>query len=340
LVSKKEISSLDELTEKYNKLIEPTLLAKAGKKIGEHIPDKVKEVGGMVKENITEKELYIAVMKEVAEGFKKLQEITAQATISKDAIIEQTNEISKRNEIESLDEFCLLRSYELAKLVNKFKTRNTLLACAEGAGTGVFGFAGLPFNLVLSTLLYFRAVQTVAMYYGYDIKEDAAELEIASDVFMNALSPASTNTNELTSMIGKFMVITETTAIKQTAKKSWEEMATRGGAALLLTQMRALANKTVKKSLEKAGQKGLEESVFKGIFEQIGKKLTKKAVERSMPVIGGAIGALFDTAIMSKVIKYADIFYQKRFIIEKEARINYLLHGEESEEIYLEDNEN
>lgn len=40
----------------------------------------------------------------------------------------------------------------------------------EGGGTGAFGFWGLPFNLVLSTFLYFRAVQSIAMFYGYDVK--------------------------------------------------------------------------------------------------------------------------------------------------------------------------
>ncbi len=44
-----------------------------------------------------------------------------------------------------------------------------------------------------------------------------------------------------------------------------------------------------------------------------------------MPVVGAVIGALFDTVQMSTVLEYADVFYHKRFLLEKEVRINLLL---------------
>ena len=177
------------------------------------------------------------------------------------------------------------------------------------------------------------------MFYGYDVKNDSAELMIAGDVFMNALSPKSKGSNEMTSIIGKIMVMTETTAIKQTAKKTWSEMAARGGVGVLLTQMRALANKTAQKALEKAGEKGLEESLFKGVFEQIGKNLTKKAIGKSVPVVGAVIGGLFDTAMMNTVIDYADIFYNKRYLLEKEVRINTLIEGDSEDYIDVDVND-
>ena len=64
---------------------------------------------------------------------------------------------------------------------------------------------------------------------------------------------------------------------------------------------------------------------FKQIFEQIGKKLSKNVIGKSIPAIGGAIGALFDTAQMSAVLTYADIFYNKRYLAEKEVRISDLV---------------
>ena len=148
---------------------------------------------------------------------------------------------------------------------------------------------------------------------------------------MSALSPESKGMNEVTELIGKKMVMTEITTVKQVSKKTWEEMASRGGITLLICQMRALANKAAKNALEKAGQKGLEESLFKGIFEQIGKKLTKQAVGKSIPFVGALIGALFDIAQMNKVLEYADVFYNKRFLIEKEVRINMLLGYEDDD---------
>ncbi len=39
-------------------------------------------------------------------------------------------------------------------------------------------------------------------------------------------------------------------------------------------------------------------------------------------MVSAVIGGLFDTAQMSRVVNYADIFYQKRFIMEKRMRQN------------------
>lgn len=95
--------------------------------------------------------------------------------------------------------------------------------------------------------------------------------------------------------------------------------------------MRALANKAAQKALEKAGQKGLENTLFKEVFEQIGKKLTKDAIGKSIPYFSAAFSALVDTAQMNQVLEFADIFYQKRFIMEKENRIMLLF--DDAEEI-------
>ena len=167
------------------------------------------------------------------------------------------------------------------------------------------------------------------MYYGYDVKNDPNELEIASGVFMSSLSPGNDLTsNELTASIAKFMVFSETTALQQTAKRSWKAMVEHGGLGLLITQIRALANSAARKALESAGKKGLEQTVFRGILEQLGRYTTLKTTGKAMPIIGGVFGALFDTTQMKKVLDYADIFYHKRFIEEKDVRINYLFDPE------------
>ncbi|WP_051200987.1 EcsC family protein [Butyrivibrio sp. XPD2002] len=331
VINKKEEESLTALTERYEKMNKPGKLSKAGKKIAEVIPKSVKEAGKAVKETITEAELFVQCMKVVAEGFSILEKQAAKMTISEDAIVQKVDATTKKNEITCLEEICLARGYNISKIVAKYKTKDLGLALVEGGTTGAFGFAGLPFNLVLSTFIYYRAVQSIAMFYGYDVKNDSAELMIAGDVFMNVLSPKCKGSNEVSSIIGKIMVMTETTAIKQTAKKTWSDMAARGGVGLLLTQMRALANKSAQKALEKAGQKGLEESVFKGVFEQIGKNLTKKAIGKAVPVVGAVIGGLFDTAQMNTVIDYADIFYNKRYLLEKDVRIHKLIEGDSDE---------
>lgn len=325
IIDAKEDDSIKKLGERYKKLVAPGMLGKVGKKVIEVIPKPIKNVGKKAKDTITEQELYAQCMKVVIEGFRILEKEAAKLTVSENTIVKKIDEMSNEVHITSIDEICLARSYNIAKLVNEYRAQDLGLALVEGGTTGYFGFVGLPFNLVLSTFLYYRAVQTVALYYGYDIKNNSAELVIASDVFMNALNPNSEGPNEVTGIIGKIMIMTEITTVKQLSKKTWEEMAKHGGIALLICQMRALANKTAQKALEKAGQKGLEESLFKSAFEQMGKNLSKKAIGKAVPIAGAAIGALFDTAQMNKVLEYADVFYNKRYLIEKEARINVLI---------------
>ena len=252
-------------------------------------------------------------------------------------MIEKINGDKSKIQIDSLDEICLLRSYDVAKVVNSNKRMEILAAGIEGATTGAAGFPGLPFSIVLSTFLYFRAVQTIAMFYGYDVKNNSDEMVVANGVFVASLSPSNDDVNnEITNMIAKIMAISHAEVVKQTSQKTWVDMASRGGVPLLVTQMRALAHKSAKKALEASGKKGLENSLFRDTFEQIGRRLTLKATGKAVPVVSAGIGALLDVAQMNKVIEYADVFYHKRFIAEKEQRIR-LLFSQESEGTIIEE---
>ena len=131
----------------------------------------------------------------------------ARVTVSEASIIKNVNAVSKAADIESIEEVCRIRAYDVSKAANKKNAQHILAALAEGGGTGVAGFAGIPFNLVLSTFIYYRAVQSIAMSYGYDVKNDPAELVIASEVFANALSPASKGGNGVSNNVAKFMAI-------------------------------------------------------------------------------------------------------------------------------------
>ena len=126
---------------------------------------------------------------------------------------------------------------------------------------------------------------------------------------------------------------TETTAVKQAANKTWADMVEHGGLGLMIAQIRALANKAAQNALKNAGKKGIEDSVFRSILEQLGKKLSLKNTSMAMPVIGGAVGALFDTTQMKRIVTYADIFYNKRFIEEKSVRVNALVHPDKADSV-------
>lgn len=330
IVNKREISSLDNLTKCYEKLVEPSKIAILGEKVGDLVPEKVKEFTSDIAENITAQDLYQQSMELISKGFKIVEEQAAKYSISEKTILKKVNRIVPDYDLTEIEEICFARSYKLSKVVNSYKIHDNIAAFIEGGATGAIGFWGLPFNFVLSTFLYFRAVQVIAMFYGYDVRNDSAEMIIASEVFSNALSPAKNDiNNEMTSVISKVMVMTQASVVKQTAKRTWADMASKGGIPLLLAQMRALANISAEKALQKAGAKGLENSIFKEVFEQIGKKLTLKTVQKSVPLVSAVLGALIDTAQMDNVLKYADIFYQKRFIFEKEERIMTIIKSQD-----------
>ncbi|HCW52929.1 MAG TPA: EcsC protein [Clostridium sp.] len=329
ILNAKEENSIDELTKRYDKLCEPGAISVAKERLVKFIPDKVKKLSNNAKNLITEQQLYTQAMDVILKGFKAVEEQASKFSISENGIIDNINSVCKDNQISKIEEILLMRGYDISKAVNRYKTKDFWTAFAEGAITGAGGFWTLPFNIVLSTFLYYRAVQSIAMHYGYDVKNDSAELMIASEVFINALSPDSDSHSEMANLIGKIMLIGKAEAVKQTVKKGWTEMAAKGGTELFLTQIRALAHKSAQKALENAGKKGIENSIFKDIFAQVGRKLTQKVIARSIPVVSGIIGALFDSAQMQQVLDYADVFYNKRFLLEKEQRINMLVEGKE-----------
>ncbi len=332
IVDARESKALDGLTKRYNKLIEPSdtskILKKAGSKLLEIIPDSVKSFGGDISSTISKRDIYKRAMELITKGFKNVEEMAAKFSISEKLIISKVNKVTQNTKISKLDDICFARSYDIAKLVSTYKAQDFVIALAEGGTTGFFGFAGIPFNFVLSTFIYFRAVQSIAMFYGYDVKNSIEELVIASEVFTSALSPVQQDVNnELTAVIGKIMLMSQASAVKQMTNKTWTEMAKRGGIPLLLTQLRALAHKSAQKALENAGAKGLENTIFREVFEQIGRKLTKEAIKKGIPFVSAVIGALIDAAQMKNVLDFADVFYQKRFILEKENRIMTIVDG-------------
>ena len=331
LLDDKEIKEIDDLTERYKRLVAPGPLQKMGKSIADAAPQQVKDAAGMIGgavadtfNGLTEQELIANALKVAVEGFGKLEEQAAKTTVGRDYVLQRIDAGKQSEKVSELDEICLLRSYDVAKVVADERLQHMGIAFAEGGGTGAAGFWGLPANLALSMLIYFRAVQSVAMFYGYDVKGDPAEMEIAGYVFSKSMSPYDDGSKAANDYVGKLLMYAETAAVKRAAKGGWQAMAEAGGAALLLAQMRATANKAAQKALEKSGEKALESNIFRNVFKEIGSKLTLKTISKAVPVVGAGFGAFFDTAQMSRVLDFADFFYHKRFILEKPERIGEL----------------
>ena len=87
----KEEDSLDKLTKRYEKLVEPSQLSKLGGKVTNVLPEPVKKLGTGVGNCISEQQLYIQAMKIVADGFKTVEEYAIKFTISEESILKKIN---------------------------------------------------------------------------------------------------------------------------------------------------------------------------------------------------------------------------------------------------------
>lgn len=322
-----ELKELDTLTQQYEDLIAPGWASRLSSKTSDLIPESARKIGTSARESLRRRQLYTEALKVASDGFGELEKRAASFSVSQDYVITKINGELNDQTIGSLQEITLLPADTVRKIARKDNIWHLTITGTDGAITGFFGFAGIPANLALSNLLLFRAIQSVAMFYGYDVKNDPAELEIASQVLTSSLNPSAQGATEIEAIIGKVLVFSEASAIKQTAAKGWLAMAERGGIALALTQMRALANAAARKALEKSGQKALEATVFRTLLEQIGRRATLKNVGKVVPGMGAIFGLFFDVGAMKKVLDYADLFYAKRFILEKPERVAQFVDG-------------
>ena len=292
------------------------------KLLGEIIPNKVKAEVANAGDTALEFQWIKTALEFAEKGFQELQEQTARLTISKQAVI---NQLVKRGaKISEFNEICLLRSYDIEAVVEARTYQNYLLAFSEGAATGAPGFVGIPFNFVLSFFIFFRATQSIALHYGFDVKEDPRELQIAAEVTMQSLAKNFTG-GGLQGMLGKMMLAANLSSLRQSlTTRTYAEMARRGGSELLYVKIRALANRAAAKALEKTGQEGIEAGIFKAVLEQLAKQLPKRAGKSAIPALSALFVALTDTALMRRVLRGAKLIYHKRFLLEKEHRVAVL----------------
>ncbi|MBE6469307.1 MAG: hypothetical protein E7001_04970 [Coriobacteriaceae bacterium] len=260
-------------------------------------------------------------------GFKKAESQARSFTMGPDAVIRSINNGPQEEQVASLEEITLLRGYDVAQAARRERREHIGAALVEGVATGIPGPVGIPLNLVLSTFLHYRAVQSIAMPYGYDVRNDPSEPMIAGQVFTQAMSPEGEDTGQGEELlIAKVMAVMQTETVKN-INQGWSAVAREKGLTLLIVQMRALAHQAAQKGLTDAGQKGLEKTMFERIFFEVGQRLSQNVVKKGVPVIGGVIGGVFDTYMMSRVLELADAFYHKRFLLEKQARVEALMRG-------------
>lgn len=325
----KEKELLETLTKKYEKFVQPNFLQariiKTKDKVSKYLPEKIKGVTADAIKSASDLVVIKKVIESAGKGFGVVNENSARYTLSKKQTIKSLS--NKDIQVIQFENICELRSYYIEKnTINRRKAFDLPTTFVGGGVTGFFGLWGVPFNLAYTFFMYYRTVQAVGLHYGYDVIEDPRELEFASSVTIECLSPHITSdAQNLGSIVSRMMFATNVTALKESLMKlSYEQMAQKGGAELLYVQIRALANAQAKKALEKVGKEGVEAGIFKNLLEQIGKKMSKETGKKAVPIIGGAVGALSDTYTMNRIIEGANLIYHKRFLFEKDIRIREL----------------
>lgn len=329
IFDKKELLLVDKISKKYQKFTTPgpfsKSLANVGdfskKNIGKMIPEEVKQIAGDIFTQATEMDFIKEALKQASQGGTIIARTIAKFTIDKKGLIKHYN--NKGFEITSISDIGFLRSYIAERVAKKDNFGNISASLIEGGTTGFVGLIGVPIDLVLSYLLYFRAVQSVAMAYGYDVQDDPAEMEIASQVLLLCMAPtADQGANTIGGMLGKMMLFAEGAALQNGLNKTFAEMIKEGGAQLFFVQLRALANKAAQKALENAGERGLEAGALQGVLKQVGKLLSKDVAKKSIPYISSIIGGFINVYTMDRVLEGANLIYHKRFLFEKEVRCN------------------
>lgn len=367
LLDERELNALDSLAQRYLELRHPGPLSRAARALSslasplarrtdgdapssqsnrrgreeaetgcEHSPEPSTHTGAA---SLTE-----LALAQVGAAFEALEHQAAELSASDSFILSRLNDISDVH-ICKLREICLLRSYVVAEAVESYKRADIQIAALEGGLTGIPGLAGIPFNIALATLLGFRAAQSVARFYGYDAKRDPVELAIAGEVFMASLDhshhdPAGKHGADgdpwggggdgphRSSPIERVMLVGRGVAIKLGTKKAWAEAAGRGLVSAAITRAGLGAARAAESSLVRIGVRETEQAVVRDALRYTGAHATQLLVQRSIPLVSGAIGAYFDAAKIRRTLEYADIFYQKRFILEKADRVESLLSAE------------
>jgi hypothetical protein len=336
IINEREHERFSELTEEYKEFRSPNFagkqvntakqgLVKAGRKLKKWTPGLSSAQEGM--KDLAKKASRQSVVKDAlskaGKGIGLGLNWCAQETLSRQSILNRLR--SDELKVNKFEHICLNRSYEIAPLTEK-DWKNRTSAALQGFGTGMLGGIGLPLNLALSTVLFLRATQRVALHFGYDAIGREREQMIAADVTLKSLQPSEgPPSGSAGGILGKMMMASEVSALtKALGKKTYQEMAKAGGSQLLYTKLRATANKAAKKALGEAGKEGFETTLVRRLLQDFGERLPKRAGQRVVPVIGGLIGGSFDTWQMNQVIRGANLFYHKRFIAEKVARVERL----------------
>lgn len=343
ILDAREEKLIEELKQEWENFSEPGIITRAlgegwdyiktgYKKLPESIQESVRNIkndASVKAEEAFEKASQREVILKALEFGKWATKKTSALTLSKENIIRK---YEKRNlDVERFQEITTLRSYNIEEISSNLEWKDIVSAAAEGGITGAFGAPAIPVNLATLAFLLFRATQSTALYYGYDAKNNPREQKFAVQTVMQSLSANPEPSSDAMEYLLKVGALGQLEGLKHAlSRETFKEMAEKGGARVMYLQLRAIGHKSAQKALESAGQKGIQVQFIRDILRSLAKNAQKEATKKSIPIIGGLIGAVFDGVLMKHVLHGSRLIYHKRFLVEKKERCNILKNPDEA----------
>jgi hypothetical protein len=218
----RELDLIPRLAAQYEKFVSPGVIARSLSTVLKKVPstaikitpDKLLKLASDALDAARETELIKMALSHASRGFGELTKQASRFTLSPDGVLRTFR--ADGHSVRNYDEVCAMRSYSIERSLSKRDWKDRCAAFVEGAATGAPGVFGIPFNLALSFLLYFRATQSTALYYGYDVRDDPRELQFASEVTLTSLEPdLNEGAETLGGLIGKMMLAAELSALSR-----------------------------------------------------------------------------------------------------------------------------
>lgn len=208
-----------------------------------------------------------------------------------------SDDVKRDGQVSSIEEL-KTKNLELSdEIANNVHNWAIALAAAEGGGTGFFGIGGLAADIPALMTLSIRTIHKIALCYGFECKtrEDKQ--------FVFGIIQAANAGTEADKAMSIFLLQCVAT---MAAKTTWKKIAMKAGEKMTEKQVIALLEKYVAKALMNVKQ----------LAKLININITKGMVEKSVPIIGAAIGAGCNSKYINDIAWAARYMYSQRWLIE------------------------
>jgi hypothetical protein len=162
-----------------------------------------------------------------------------------------------------------------------------LYAATSGAVGGAFGFAGLPFELPITTIIILRSIAEIAREQKFDLTDPAIKLECIN-VFAMGGKSSKDDASDAGYYATRLVLANTMRLLTQELGKIAADQAAKAAGKVVVEGVSAklFSNQQVAKYLA---------DLIEKIAQRFGATITEKAAGQLVPVIGAVVGATLNT---------------------------------------------